>query len=102
MDGEGCVRWNGTPSIEVTNKHQGALELLQGTWGGSIRLKGEGVYVWTTCGSRAIKFIDDVYDYSVIKRHQAAALLCAYLVGNTKARLFYLKELKRLKNVYTD
>lgn len=102
MDGEGCVRWNRTPSIEVTNKHRGALTLLQDSWGGSIRLKGDDVFVWTVCGRTALKFIDDVYDYSVIKRNQVAALLFASLVGNTPARTFYLKELKRLKNVYTD
>lgn len=102
MDGEGCVRWNGTPSIEVTNKHRGALQMLQDRWGGSVRLKGEGVFVWTVCGANALSFIDDTCDYSVIKRKQIIALLFAVIVGNTETRKHYLKDLKRLKNVYTD
>lgn len=101
LDGEGCVRWNHSPSIEVSNKHQGALRLLQEKWGGSIRDKGDKVFVWTVHGKRALKYLSNVAKYSVIKYPQIVALFRAVATRGT-VRQQHIDTLKRLKNVYTN
>ena len=102
LDGEGCIRWNRTPSIEITNKHYGVLLRVAAKWGGSIRLKGDNVFVWTACGKKAIKFLGDVTPYTVIKYQQIVALLKAVKCPYKKDRLRHLRNLKRLKHVYTN
>jgi hypothetical protein len=100
LDGEGCVRWNRTPAIEVTNKHRGILVQMQDKWGGSVRLKDDAVYVWTLCGAKALAYLACVSRYSVIKHPQIVELFkAARSTGRTRDQ--HIKNLKRLKNVYT-
>ena len=101
LDGEGCVRWNNSPSIEVSNKHRGALCLLQEKWGGTIRDKGDEVFVWTVYGKKALKYLSNVAKYSVIKYPQIVALFRAVSSKGT-VRQQHIDTLKRLKNVYTN
>ncbi len=101
LDGEGCVRWNNSPSIEVSNKHRGALRLLQEKWGGTIRDKGDEVFVWTVYGKKALKYLSNVAKYSVIKYPQIVALFRAVSSKGT-VRQQHIDTLKRLKNVYTN
>ena len=102
LDGEGCVRWNGTPCVEVTNKHFGVLSLMRSKWGGSIREKGDEVFVWTLCGDKAIKYLLAVARYSVIKYPQIVALFLVRQSKDPMIRSHYIKTLKRLKSVYSN
>ena len=102
MDGEGCVRWNRTPSIEITNKHYGVLVRMAKKWDGSIRLKDEDVFVWTVCGKKALKFISDVAPYSIIKYQQIVALLNAAKATKWIDRNRHIRNLKRLKHGYSE
>ncbi len=101
LDGEGCVRWNKTPYIEVTNKHYGILVQMRDRWGGSVRCKDADVYVWTLCGTKALTYLSCVSRYSVIKYPQIVELFLAYCTTGT-TRNKHIKNLKRLKNVYTN
>jgi hypothetical protein len=101
LDGEGCIRWNRSPSTEVTNKHYGILMQMQDRWGGSIRLKGEGIFVWTLYGAKALTYLSCVARYSVIKYPQIVALfLASKATGKQRQRHIYT--LKRLKHEYTN
>lgn len=102
LDGEGCIRWNGTPSIEVTNKHYGVLAQMQDRWGGSVRLKDHEVYVWTLCGARAIAYLSCVGRYSIIKYPQIVTLIAAAKARDIRERIRHIRYLKRLKHVYTN
>ena len=102
LDGEGCVRWNQSPTIEITNKHYGVLIRMADKWGGSIRLKSEDVFVWTLYSKKAIKFLNDVTPYTIIKYQQIVALLKAIKCPYKKDRLHHLRNLSRLKHVYTN
>jgi hypothetical protein len=102
LDGEGCIRWNKSPSIEVTNKHYGVLVSMQERWGGSVRIKDEGVYVWTLYGKKALTYLSCVARYSIIKHSQICALFQAAAATVKSERLRHIKTLKRLKNVYTN
>jgi hypothetical protein len=100
LDGEGCIRWNHSPSVEVTNKDFIVLMIMQNKWGGTIREKQDNVYVWTLYGQKALDYLLCVARYSVIKHPQIVALFKAANT-NGKARIRHIKNLKRLKNVYT-
>lgn len=98
LDGEGCLRWNNSPTVEVTNKDFIVLTIMQHKWGGTVREKQEGIYVWTLYGRKALKYLLCVARYSVIKHPQIVVLFkAANSTGN--ARLRNIKELKRLKHV---
>lgn len=102
LDGEGCVRWNNCPCVEVTNKHFGVLALMRSKWGGNIREKADEVFVWTLYGDKALKYLRQVARYSVIKHPQIVALFSAHQAKDRNIRSYYIKTLKRLKNVYSD
>jgi hypothetical protein len=101
LDGEGCIRWNRTPSVEVTNKHYGVLMYMQDRWGGSVRLKDEDIFVWTLCGSNALSYLSCVAQYSIIKYPQIVALFAASAAKDKDERERHINSLKRLKHVYT-
>lgn len=71
-------------------------------WGGSIRLKSEDVFVWTLYSKKAIKFLNDVTPYTIIKYQQIVALLKAIKCPYKRDRLRHLRNLSRLKHVYTN
>jgi len=101
LDGEGCIRWNSSPTVEITNKHHAVLVQMRRKWGGRVRDKGEGVYVWTVYGRKALKYLMAVARYSVIKYPQIATLFKA--VSSTgKRRTGHLARLRTLKHVYAD
>lgn len=100
LDGEGCIRWNHSPSVEVTNKHYGVLVQMQERWGGTIRSKGPGVFVWTLFGRKAIKYLGNVCRYSIIKYPQIAVMF-EVVAAHPSKRKPLIAKLKRLKNVYT-
>lgn len=102
LDGEGCVRWNGGPSVEVTNKHGGVLQQMRAKWSGSIRIKGDCVFVWTLYGRKAIQFLEDVARYSIIKHPQIVELFAACATTDPVKRSLHINTLKRLKHVYAD
>lgn len=101
MDGEGCLRWNNTPTVEITNKHIGVLTMLSSYWGGNVRRKGPDVYVWSLYGKRAIRFLKDVGKFSVVKFPQVFTLLLASQTRDRNKRNDYINHIKRLKHVYT-
>lgn len=102
MDGEGCIRWNNTPTVEITNKHYGVLTMLAGYWGGSVRNKGNDTYVWTLHSKRAVKFLKDVGKFTVVKLPQVFTLLLAAHERDRIKRDKYINHIKRLKRVYTN
>lgn len=101
LDGEGCIRWNRTPAVEVTNKHYGILVQMQDRWGGSVRLKDEDIFVWTLYGRKALAYLSCVARYSVIKYPQIVSLFMASKTTG-KQRERHLQNLKRLKHEYTN
>jgi len=101
LDGEGCIRWNRTPAVEITNKHQGILVQMKDKWGGSIRLKDDGVFVWSLYGKRALSYLSCIARYSVIKHKQIVALFAASKSAGNK-RDYYIRTLKRLKHDYSN
>lgn len=102
LDGEGCIRYKSTPTVEITNKHQGMLVALQKRWGGAVRVKGEGIYVWCLYGQRALNFLSQMSKYSIVKYPQIVALFAASYTACPETRSKHIAELKRLKSVYTD
>lgn len=86
--------------MEVTNKHYGILVQMRDRWGGTIRLKEEAVYVWTLYGRKAFSYLSRVGRYSVIKYPQIVALMKAVMEPENREK--HIKELKRLKHVYTN
>lgn len=100
LDGEGCIRWNRTPSVEVTNKDFVVLMLMQYKWGGTIREKDKDIYVWTLYGQKALNYLLCVARYSVIKHPQIVELFRASRSRGTK-RERHIKNLKRLKHEYS-
>jgi len=100
LDGEGCIRWNKSPSVEVTNKHYGILAQMQDKWGGSVRSKGKDIYVWTLYGRKALAYLSCVGKYSVIKYPQIVVLFFA-VESKGKTRDKYVALLKRLKHEYS-
>lgn len=102
MDGEGCIRWNRTPTVEITNKHIGVLMLLSGRWGGTVREKDKGVFVWSVYGQRAIRFLRCVGKYSVIKFPQIFCLILAHKTKKVADRDRYIRQIRSLKSVYTN
>jgi hypothetical protein len=100
LDGEGCIRWNKSPSVEVTNKDFIVLMIMQHKWGGTIREKQENVYVWTLYGRKALDYLLCVARYSVIKHKQIVALFAAWKSRGNK-RDHYIRTLKRLKHEYS-
>lgn len=100
LDGEGCIRWNRSPSVEVTNKDFVVLMLMQYKWGGTIREKDKDIYVWTLYGQKALNYLLCVARYSVIKYPQIVELFRASRSRGTK-RERHIKNLKRLKHEYS-
>ena len=102
MDGEGCIRWNKSPSVEVSNKHIGVLYKQQETWGGSVRCKGQNVFVWTLYGQNALKYLRDVMTFSVIKYPQILTLFCVVKATTKTERARHINTLKRMKHEYSN
>lgn len=100
LDGEGCIRWNRSPSVEVTNKDFVVLMLMQYKWGGTIREKEKDIYVWTLYGQKALNYLLCVARYSVIKYPQIVELFRASRSRGTQ-RERHIKNLKRLKHEYS-
>ena len=100
MDGEGCIRWNKTPTVEVTNKNGKVLREMAAKWGGTIRERDEEVFVWTMYGRRALQFLKNVARYSVIKHPQIVALFAACAATTSPSRARHLNTLRNLKHVH--
>ena len=75
---------------------------MQERWGGSVRIKEQGVYVWTLYGKKALTYLSCIARYSIIKHSQIRALFAAASSTIESERLRHIKTLKRLKNVYTN
>lgn len=106
LDGEGCVYFKNSPTVEITNKHKHPLFKLRKKWGGNVRSKsGDGqVYVWSVYGSQALTFLRAVKKYSIIKHNQIETLMKFCKLRNNKncktKKVKLLKKLKDLKNAY--
>lgn len=102
MDGEGCIRWNKSPAVEVVNKHCGVLYKQQETWGGSVRGRKDGTFVWTLYGQNALQYLRDVVTFSVIKYPQILTLFCVVRATTKMERTRHIKTLKRMKHEYSN
>lgn len=102
LDGEGCIRWNRSPSVEITNRHLAVLETVRDRFGGSIRVKGPDVFAWSAYGKNALKFLKSVSRYSIIKHPQIVQLVAACATSAPSQRNAHIVMLKRLKHVYTN
>jgi hypothetical protein len=101
LDGEGCIRWNRTPTVEITNKHLGVLLMLSNIWKGKVREKNPGVFVWCAYGDNAVRFLQEVGRYTIIKFPQVFHLLKARY-SKSDEQTSHIENVRRLKRVYTD
>jgi len=106
LDGEGCVFFKNSPTVEITNKHKHPLFKLKKKWGGNVRTqsKERQVYVWSIYGTSALAFLKAVKKYSIVKHSQIETLVKFCKLGHSKSckakKVKLLKKLKDLKNVY--
>jgi hypothetical protein len=79
MDGEGCIRWDRGPRVEVTNTHRGILEEMQKWFGGSIYASSPNAarkcYRLVVGSDTAIELLSAVLPYLCVKRLQAQTVL---------------------------
>lgn len=102
LDGEGCVYYKNSPTVEITNKNKKPLKMLKKKWGGTVRVKSKKkvVYAWSIYGRSAIKFLRAVQKYTIIKHEQIKTLLKIRKVSSKVMKKRLIKKLKELKNVY--
>lgn len=102
LDGEGCIRWNRTPSVEVVNKHCGVLYKQQKIWGGNVRDRKDGTFVWVLYGKNALEYLQDVVNFSTIKYPQILTLFCVVRATTKPERIRHINTLKRMKHEYSN
>lgn len=89
FDGEGCVnmarsaRGNGCfPRVLLVNTNREILEAFRAVYGGDIKSishRKEGwkpSWIWRLSHSRAIKFLDDIYPWLILKHEQVLTAIC--------------------------
>jgi hypothetical protein len=106
VDGEGCMRWESTPIIEIRNTYPYTLVEIYKTFGGRIRVRPatrpreRTTWVWSVCGEAARCCLAAVMPFLGEKRRQAEALLqISEFPPRSSQRLRLIDELCRLKRV---
>lgn len=106
IDGEGCIGYRGTATVEVKNTFPDTLVELRRTFGGNIRRRvapndrARTTFVWTVCGDNARHCIACVKPFLIEKRRQAELLLLvSEYPPRSEQRNTLLTELSLLKRI---
>ncbi len=106
FDGEGCFRFNHTPTVEMCMSYPEILRDIQEEYGGNLttcpptRLTRKALYRWYVVGPSAIRLVEDVLPYLREKAPQAFLLRKVLRYPpKTAMRHASLRELKALKRI---
>ena len=77
FDGEGCISIRPIPPAYALWLQLGAqsrifLEEIKKQYKGNICERNKGFFVWVLSGDNALRFLEDIYPYLILKKHQAA------------------------------
>ncbi len=77
VDGEGCIRFKGSPTLEVTSTYPYTLKLFESLYGGTFTecdarsTAHRNYFRWRIYGDAATRVLEDLIDHLQEKRVQA-------------------------------